>query len=297
MLKTQLVVFGVIALASATPLDHFNLHARQNASGGGAAATGSVAGSNLILSSKVTGAIAKTNVDLAAGKTAAENPDTYTFFKGDGSAAQGWPTEDEWINFNDMFTRNNAAMGKGCPGGVTENTAAENEDIRVSIIAVASAAAVDPRFVLAAVMQESNGCVRVQGTPSGEAGVFNPGIMQSFRGTGTCNVGNSNQLSPCPPETITQMIVDGVQGVNVDGQVQAGLVQQLTAAGGDPSGQNTYRGARGYNSGAISGALENAGQCGPPRTFGVPCYSSDIANRLKGWVSAPTQCNLQPQTC
>ncbi len=152
-------------------------------------------------------------------------------------------------------------------------------------------------------MQESNGCVRVRGTDSGEPGVFNPGLMQSFRGTGTCLINNTDEVNPCPEESIVQMIVDGTQGVNTPDAsgalaLQAGLVQRITEAAGDATGQNYYAASRIYNSGAVAadGVLETAGQCGPPRTFGVPCYASDIANRLLGWVTAPTECLIEPES-
>ncbi|KAK3942089.1 hypothetical protein QBC46DRAFT_457884 [Diplogelasinospora grovesii] len=257
---------------------------------------------SILASVSVSGQFAKPSVSPTDGASAAQNPDAYTFFKGDGSKGAGWPTQDQWINFNDMFDRNSKVMGQGCTAGVTPTTTDEIDTIKSAIQSVASAAAIDPRFVLATVMQESNGCVRVPGTPSGEAGVFNPGLMQSFKGTGTCNVNNTQQINPCPPDQITQMIVDGTQGVNTPDAsgkdaLQGGLVQQINAqTTADANGQIYYKAARAYNSGAISadGVLETAGQCGPPRTFGVPCYSSDIANRMMGWVSAPTGCDLKP---
>ncbi|KAK3385114.1 hypothetical protein B0H63DRAFT_179465 [Podospora didyma] len=286
MVSQMILLSSIAALASASPL---TLQVRQTN------------GTTGIIDSKVQGTLAKPSVSPTEGKTAAENKDEYTFFKGDGSKGAGWPTSDQWINFNDMFTRNELFLGQGCVGNVKPNSKDENAILKAEIAKVAAAAAIDPRFVLATVMQESNGCLRVKGTPSGEPGVFNPGVMQTFKGTGTCNVNNAKELEPCPEAQIQQMIVDGAQGVltpDASGTpaLQAGLVQRITQAAGDASGQNYYKAARLYNSGALAadGLLETAGQCGPPRTFGVPCYASDIANRMLGWVSAPTKCDVKP---
>ena len=55
---------------------------------------------------------------------------------------------------------------------------------------------------------------------------------------------------------------------------------------GVPAPQNFYEAARIYNSGSIdpSGILEDGGA--------THCYASDIANRLLGWTTARTKCNL-----
>lgn len=156
-----------------------------------------------------------------------------------------------------------------------QNTDAENTIIKTAVTNVATAAKIDPRFVLAIVMQESNGCVRIKKTSSGEAGVINPGLMQSFNGVGTCNIDDTKEVNPCGSSQITQMLIDGAQGTLQSGLPTGGLVQHINAVGGDTSGQNYFKAARVYNSGSVAadGLLETAGQCGPPRSFGVPCYS------------------------
>jgi hypothetical protein len=50
--------------------------------------------------------------------------------------------------------------------------------------------------------------------------------------------------------------------------------------------QAFYRAARIYNSGSVS----TSGDLGVG--VGTPCYASDIANRLTGWVSAASSCTL-----
>lgn len=148
-----------------------------------------------------------------------------------------------------------------------------------SIRSVASSTGVDPRFVLAVVMQESNGCVRAPTSISpGPYPVINRGLMQSHQGPGSCN-NNGQVLDPCPASEIHQMIVDGAAGTSQG----AGLQQCLAQVGGSGVVQY-YRAARQYNSGSVAPS-GNLGQGGA-----TSCYASDIANRLLGWSSGPSSC-------
>lgn len=143
-----------------------------------------------------------------------------------------------------------------------------------SIQSVAESSGVDARFILAIVLQESNGCVRVGTTNNG---VTNPGLMQSHAGTGSCG---SQKESACPESEILLMIKEGTEGTSSGD----GLMQCLAANGG--SGETAYyRAARCYNSGSVA-ASGNLGQGGSTH-----CYVSDVANRLLGWSSGPSGCN------
>lgn len=75
--------------------------------------------------------------------------------------------------------------------------------------------------------------------------------------------------------SIFRMVKDGTQGT-VHGD---GLTQGINKAG------DIYTAARIYNSGAVSpnGDLSNGNGA-------TPCYVSDIANRLTGWVNADSLC-------
>ena len=143
-----------------------------------------------------------------------------------------------------------------------------------SIQSVATSSGVDARFILAIVLQESNGCVRVGTTDNG---VSNPGLMQSHSGTGSC--GNSKQ-SPCPESEILQMIKDGTEGTSSGD----GLKQCLARNGGSGAAAY-YKAARCYNSGSVASS-GNLGQGGSTH-----CYVSDVANRLLGWSSGPSRCS------
>lgn len=148
--------------------------------------------------------------------------------------------------------------------------------MRTAIKTVGASTGVDPRFIFAIVMQESNGCVRA---PTTNYGVENPGLMQSHNGAGTCNSG-SNIQNPCPSAEITSMIQDGTNGTP-DGP---GL-KQLIAQAGTSDDSKYYIAARMYNSGSVA-AGGNLGD-----GIATHCYATDVANRLVGWSSGPTSCD------
>ncbi|EMC95420.1 hypothetical protein BAUCODRAFT_123866 [Baudoinia panamericana UAMH 10762] len=211
-------------------------------------------------------------------------------YTGNGSVAAGWPAESQWVSFDYMFTANTPNMLASCAQwGVPNNSDDETADIKTAIQSIASSTGVDPRFILAVIMQESTGCVRVITT---QYSVFNPGLMQSHNGTGTCNTNSApinvpgvsatgTVQTPCPYSEISQMIEDGTAGTaSGDG------LEQVLQKQGNSDVSMFYRAARMYNGGSIdpSGDL-GKGCC-------TLCYASDIANRLTGWVNAPHGCTL-----
>lgn len=146
-----------------------------------------------------------------------------------------------------------------------------------SIQQVALETKVDHRFILAVMMQESGGCVRV---PTSNFGVRNPGLMQCHDGDGTCNSDLTGQVqNPCPTGVITQMIREGSAGTNSGD----GLAQCINLSN---SGSVTgfYKAARIYNSGSIDASGDLC------QGIATKCYASDIANRLTGWVYASHNC-------
>lgn len=136
-------------------------------------------------------------------------------------------------------------------------------------------------MILAVIMQESKGCVRIGST---NYGVRNPGLMQSYNGDGTCNE-NNNVQTPCPPSIITKMISDGTAGT----QSGPGLVSIIGKIPGNDASVY-YKAARIYNSGSI----DSSGDLG--KGIAVHCFASDIANRLTGWAEGigakGSGCNL-----
>lgn len=185
------------------------------------------------------------------------------------------------------FDYNTPNMKIGCEQwGVPNDSDQEIADMKAAILSVSNITSIDARFILAIIMQESVGCVRVITTAWSHA---NPGLMQSFNGTGTCN-GNAANIAipgvdasaqvwtPCPADRIEQQVLDGTNGT-VWGP---GLRQDMEIASQNATSdaQAYYRTARIYNGGRF--IVSDLSQ---------PCcttsYVSDIANRLMGWVHAP----------
>jgi hypothetical protein len=103
------------------------------------------------------------------------------------------------------FSNNKEIMSTSCSQfSVANDSPAEIEAIHSGILAASKASSVDPRFILATIMQESGGCVRV---PSTNAGVQNPGLMQDHAGAANC-IG----VNPCPTDKIHTMISEGTAG-------------------------------------------------------------------------------------
>ncbi|MCJ1376252.1 hypothetical protein MMC20_007494 [Loxospora ochrophaea] len=263
-------------------------------------------------------AIAVTSINNDDGIGA--GTDSYTQYNGDGTTADGWPAKTSWVSFDDMyncpmslfphsltkpptrFNANQAIMTSSCAQwSVADDSSDEINDIYSSIQQVATATELDHRFILAVIIQESGGCVRV---PTTNYGVRNPGLMQGaflnyfsspsrpypsntppplpvdHDGDGTCNDSGTVQ-NPCPAATITEMISEGSAGTTSGD----GLAQCINeSAASDVSA--FYKAARIYNSGSI----DPSGDLG--KGIATHCYSSDIANRLTGWVEAPHGCDL-----
>lgn len=161
---------------------------------------------------------------------------------------------------------------------VANDSGDEIADLKAAILDIGTAQDVDPRFILAIVMQESNGCVRVVTT---SWSVTNPGLMQSHDGNGTCNDDGTVQ-DPCPQAEIYQMIEDGTAGTSSgDGLVQCLAETDVTDV------SKYYRAARIYNGGIGGYNADNLGSgcC-------TLCYSSDVANRLTGWSTGTSGCTL-----
>jgi len=94
--------------------------------------------------------------------------DIYVNYHGNGSPEAGWPTKDKWVSFDHLWDSNAALMARACnddwltvPGGKPGNSPHEMGVLRQAILNKAAQGNVDPRVVLAVVLQESRGCVRV----------------------------------------------------------------------------------------------------------------------------------------
>ncbi|KAL8773573.1 MAG: hypothetical protein Q9209_001678 [Squamulea sp. 1 TL-2023] len=198
--------------------------------------------------------------------------DEYHLYTGDGSIGAGWPHKAGWVSYSQISCNLYS---------VTPNSLHEIISIRDATLTISAATNTDPRFILAIILQESSGCVRV---PTSFYSLRNPGLMQSHNGPATCNE-DASPIYPCPYETIEEMIREGTAGT-FEGKGM-GLVVALREATVDGKVDDVgryYRAARIYNSGSI----DASGDLG----MGVAthCYASDIANRLRGWSLAEDGC-------
>jgi len=162
------------------------------------------------------------------------------------------------MSFEAMFARNK--QYSLLPIG---DTPAEATAIYNAIVAVSQEAKVDARVILAVVIQECTGNVRV---PCTNNGVQNCGLMQSHNPKIQAYDPNNMQAS------ITQMIVDGTQGTATG----PGLVQLFNGQGVRTMG-SLWNVLRGYNSGCVNYKDLSDG------TTATASYVSDVANRLLGW--------------
>ena len=204
-------------------------------------------------------------------------PVEYITFRGDGSYDAGWPSDTDFKSFEELLAINAEVMRSSCGwhGWGVDDSEQEIADIRTAINQIAGETGIDERFILSVVMQESKGCVRA---PTTDNGVRNPGLMQSHNGETSC----AND-SRCPYQKIEAMIREGVRGTG-SGE---GLEQILASFGSvGVTSQQMYAAARRYNSGSVDRTdLNNA-------FTSTVCYSTDIANRLRGWASQGSGCQL-----
>ncbi|KYG46431.1 hypothetical protein M433DRAFT_65173, partial [Acidomyces richmondensis BFW] len=199
----------------------------------------------------------------------------------------GWPSKSNWETFDDMWYRyrnsNYENMAGSCSWmSVADDSSTELSELKSAIKNVSLTYSVDPRFTLSIFLEEIRGCVRVWSTDNG---VYNPGLMQSCDGSGTCNNGvdeNGDVQNPCTNCEIREMIIDGVDGT--DGGSCALLVQDLQQLEATDVSMY-YKVARLYNSGTIDPYNLDNGE------GSNSCYACDIANRLTGWVNAVPCCN------
>ncbi|EKV16501.1 Peptidoglycan-binding lysin domain [Penicillium digitatum] len=195
---------------------------------------------------------------------------TYAVMGGNGEVSDGWPSMSQWLEYETLWGLNQILIAASC-----DNSDDETSDINTSIKSIASETGVDARFILAIIMQESKGCVRVQSTNNG---VENTGLMQSHDGEGSCNKDGS-KTTPCPSSMINLMIQDGTAGTS-----QGDGLKQCYEAQTGGTAAKYYKAARRYNSGSIAPS-GNLGQGGATH-----CYASDIANRVRGWAGDVSEC-------
>ncbi|EMC94288.1 hypothetical protein BAUCODRAFT_47782, partial [Baudoinia panamericana UAMH 10762] len=171
--------------------------------------------------------------------------------------ASNFPSPDKWATWEHLTAQNAAIMN------TTGNSAQETQWVIDAANEFAGPSGVDRRGILAVIMQESTGRVRVNSTSSPGAGVNNTGLMQAHNGA---SFNGEN-----PQGSIRQMVKDGACGV--PGPTGGDGLQQLMARY-----HNFFVACRGYNSGDGGINMSNLSDGGGATSS----YCSDIANRVLG---------------
>ena len=130
---------------------------------------------------------------------AAQNPSTGS--SEGSSSCVDIKSIDDWLTWDEMKQKYTSVLGTSCQSSwqVANNSPDETQAVFNAI--EANHGTVDPRFVLAIVVQESSGCVRVVTTNNG---VRNPGLMQDSNGSHSCNEGGVVQ-NPCPTVQVSYL--------------------------------------------------------------------------------------------
>ncbi|KAI5359001.1 putative Lysozyme-like domain superfamily protein [Septoria linicola] len=190
------------------------------------------------------------------------------WYQGDGTVAQHWPDQEEWKNWEESWDANKVLIDQ------TSNSPEETQDLYDSILEVSNSTDVDARFILATIMQESKGDVRVTTTA---VAVENPGLMQAFGpiAKGTCK--DVSTTERCPKAMIKQMIMEGT-ATNSEGM----SLHDLLTKSGVSDVSKYYKATRLYNSGPNSIPADK--DLSSKELSSTYTYASDVANRLTGWV-------------
>lgn len=211
------------------------------------------------IGSVVTGdGLAWYNGDFTVGGSGYQDPNYYYCFRG---IKENFPSFNSWMNFYTMFDLNQFHTM------VNYDSGPEQGAIYNAIVQVSQEAKVDARLILAVIMQESSGNVRVGCTNNG---VQNCGLMQAYAGSVSYDPNNM-------AASILQMVRDGTQGTSQGPGYVQWISQNSETSYAGPTQGNPYQAARGYNSGSI-----NFADLSDPKGA-TDSYVSDLANRLLGW--------------
>ncbi|MCJ1476251.1 hypothetical protein MMC13_004917 [Lambiella insularis] len=187
----------------------------------------------------------------------------YTCFYGDASK---FPPISAWMNFEALWSLNQRDYMNVKP----QDGPAVQAAIKHAVIYISQCARVDPRVILAVMMQESSADTCVTCTAEPGSSYRNCGLMQGPPGSITYDPSNIEG-------SITRMIQDGTQGTKGNGPRYHGLVQWINIYG------NLYKALRAYNSGSVDESnLDNAFEA-------TPSYVSDLANRLLGTMQSTSK--------
>ena len=247
-------------------------------------------------------AVAVTEINNTDGVGA--GTDSYTQYCGDGS---GYPSRSAWVSFENMYevclrrlavaeslvhridwlttTRTGSTTtSKSCSPLAPSTHRPMTMDLRLELSTTLSNRLLRKPKLTIVLSSPSSFRSRAAASayPHPILAFAIPGLMQDHNGDATCNSDITGVVqNPCPQDVITRMVREGSAGTN-DGD---GLAQCINESGKDDA-TAFYIAARLYNSGSVDGSGD---LCSGIATH---CYSSDIANRLTGWVQAPHGCSL-----
>lgn len=202
-------------------------------------------------------------------------------YLGDGSTVQRWPSVEAWGTYDELWNANLPLVQEACSsnGWGADNSRIELNAIAENIQRVSSETDLDARFILANLMEGSQGCVRVPTFTVDE--YRRSGLMQSYEGSASC-VG----VEPCSPTAIYLMIKEGTAGTSVGSDGLQPSYARTSRLLNDNGSRAYYAAVRLYNSNVVSFGDLNDG------FGGSNCYAVNVANRLTGWTFADSTCDL-----
>ncbi|RYP20231.1 hypothetical protein DL765_002905 [Monosporascus sp. GIB2] len=166
-----------------------------------------------------------------------------------------FPSMGTWRSFDELYNIHSPYMA------MTGSTWGDIEKIRTSCLNIGAQYGVDPRIILAMIMQESHGYVGVRTTYSWE-GIPTAGLMQCWGCQGYPGRVNLSQ------QEIDNMVRGGVEHYKGN----------LRNWGDAMTESCVYPAMREYNSGNVNPNDLSDGR------GATPSYVSDVAQRLQGWA-------------
>ncbi|KAF2159564.1 hypothetical protein M409DRAFT_30039 [Zasmidium cellare ATCC 36951] len=191
-----------------------------------------------------------------------DSASSYRCYNGDPKA---YPPSSQWLSYSTLWDLNRETILSANGGDVYLQ-----HYIQVALEEVSSSYDIDPRFLLAILLQESKGDVQ---TPC-----IGPeprcGLLHAYKG--------SIFNAASPQASITKMLEEGIKGAAQRGP---GLLDLLN---GKPKFANVDVGdyfavARAWNSGAVKEGDLDVLPPGKGRGRGEAGFVNDVANRLMGW--------------
>ncbi|CAN8097717.1 unnamed protein product [Discula destructiva] len=200
-------------------------------------------------------------IALLATPTALAAPHAKLFTRGAPQSytgpASNYPAMSSWVDFDTILSNNKANM---IAAGDTED---DVKNIGTAVQSVASGQGLDPRVILALIVQESTGYVGIATTTNVD-GQGTGGLMQT---SGCQGYPGQNGLTV---DQITTMVTCGVTH----------FAGNFKSQGGQDTTDTYYPALREFNSGSVvTSDLSVA-----PNGAGVTSYVSDISQRLQGTV-------------